>query len=751
MDDVIVTTIVQPPGGMADPDAIVIVVAVTVTPVHVPVLPDVVVTPAGIVSVNAAVSVSGAAVGLPSESVSVAVPPGAIVDGAIDFVSVGPEPVTVIGADAGGAVPPPVCSGPVVLVTVPGVDDVIVTTIVQPPGGIADPDAIVIVVGATVTPVQVPVLPDVVVTPAGIGSTNCSESVSGVAFGLPSESVSVAVPPGAIDAGAIVFASVAAAVVTVSGALAGGVVPPSVCTLLVVLVTVPGVDDVIVTTIVQPPGGIVEPAALVISVGATVTAWHEPSLATDVMVTPAGIASVNGAASVTAVALAFASVIVSVEVPPATIVAGRIVLPSADPDAVTVSGALAAGVVPPPVCTVLVVLVTVPGVDDVIPTTIVQPPTGIVPPDAIVISAGATVTPVQVPVLPDVVVTPAGIGSVKSAESVSAVAFGLPSVSVSVDAPPDTMVAGRIVLLSVAAAAVTVSGAAAGVVVPAPVVSVPVVLVTVPGVVDVIDTTIVQPPAGIVEPDGSVISAGATVTPVQVPVLPDVVVTPAGIGSVKSAESVSAVAFGLPRFSVSVAVPPDTMVAGRIVLPRVAIAALTVRGALAGDAVPALVCRLPVVLVTVPGVVDVMVTTIVQPPAGRTVPDAIVIVVAVTVTAVHVPVLPDVVVTPDGIVSVKSADSASGSAFGLPSVIVSVAVPPDVMVAGAIALPSTGGDSGTGVALPVSLPGFGSGVGEDTVAVFVYGPLALTVAVICSVALPGKASVPIVQRPVPLL
>jgi len=276
VDDVIVTTIVQPPGGMVDPAATVIVVAVTATPVQVPVLPDVVVTPAGIVSVNAAVSVSGVAPGLPSVSVSVAVPPAAIVAGWIVLVSVGPEPVTVIGALADGTVPPPVCSGPVVLVTVPGVDDVIVTTIVQPPGGMVDPAAIVIVVAVTVTPVQVPVLPDVVVTPAGIGSMNGSVSACAVAFGLPSVSVSVAVPPGGIDGGAMAFASVAAAAVTVSGALAGGDVPPSVCTELVVLVTVPGVAEVIVTTIVQPPAGIVEPAAFVMSVGAMVTAEHVP-------------------------------------------------------------------------------------------------------------------------------------------------------------------------------------------------------------------------------------------------------------------------------------------------------------------------------------------------------------------------------------------------------------------------------------------------------------------------------------------
>jgi len=199
----------------------------------------------------------------------------------------------------------------------------------------------------------------------------------------------------------------------------------------------------------------------------------------------------------------------------------------------------------------------------------------------------------------------------------------------------------------------------------------------------------------------------------------DVIVTPAGIESVNGAVSVSGVALALASEIVSVAVPPATIVAGRIVLPIVELVAVTVSGALAGSAVPALVCRLPVVLVTVPGVAEVIVTTIVQPPAGSTDPDAIVIVVGVTVTPVHVPVLPDVVVTPDGIVSVNAAVSASGSVFGLPSVIVSVEAPPDTMVAGSIVLPSAGGDSGTGVAVPVSLPGFGSGVGEDTVAVFV--------------------------------
>ena len=298
VDDVIVTTIVQPPCGIVLPLAIVIVVDVTVTPVHVPVLPLVVVTPAGMASTNAAESVSGATVALPSVSVSVAVPPGAMVAGAIVFVSVGPTaPVTVSGALAGGAVPPLVVSVPVVLVTVPGVDDVIATTIVQPPDASALPLAIVIVVGVTVTPAHVPVLPPVVVTPAGIVSVSGAVSVTGAPLVLPSTSVSVAVPPGAMVAGAMVFASVTPDAFTLSAALAAGAGPSVVESALVVFVTVPGVDDVIVTTIVQPPGGTVDPTAIVIDSAATVTPVHVPLLPL-VVVTPAGIGSVNAAVSV---------------------------------------------------------------------------------------------------------------------------------------------------------------------------------------------------------------------------------------------------------------------------------------------------------------------------------------------------------------------------------------------------------------------------------------------------------------------
>jgi hypothetical protein len=57
--------------------------------------------------------------------------------------------------------------------------------------------------------------------------------------------------------------------------------------------------------------------------------------------------------------------------------------------------------------------------------------------------------------------------------------------------------------------------------------------------------------------------------------------------------------------------------------------------------------------------------------------------------------------------------------------------------------------TGTGVvvAVPVLLPGVGSNVVDVPVAVFKYVPLASTVAVIVSVALPPAASGPMVHTP----
>jgi hypothetical protein len=208
VDDVTATMIVQPPGGIDEPAGNVISVVVVPTPTQVPVFAETMLIPTGIGSLKGAVRVKGPAPALPSVMVMVARPPIEITAGTIAFVTEPmppPAPVTVIGALAGGALPPLVLRVPVMLVTVPVLDEVIVTTIAQPPAGIAAPLAIVIVVAVTATSAQVPALPPIVVTPAGIASTNGAASVSGPAFALESVIVSAAVPPTLIVAGAIAF------------------------------------------------------------------------------------------------------------------------------------------------------------------------------------------------------------------------------------------------------------------------------------------------------------------------------------------------------------------------------------------------------------------------------------------------------------------------------------------------------------------------------------------------------------------
>ena len=213
--------------AMTLPDAMVIVDAVLVTPGQLPLMVPTMVMPLGIVSVNGAVNVSGAAFGFDSVSVNVDVPPRMITVGANALVNAGTAALTVNGALAAGAVPASVASATVVLVTVPGVNEVSVAMIVHPvvPGTVL-PDAIVIVVVVLVTPVHVPLVAPTIVTPLGMVSVNGAVSVSGVAFGLPNVSVSVALPPDVIVGGAIVFASVGAAAFTVAARSPPAPCPP---------------------------------------------------------------------------------------------------------------------------------------------------------------------------------------------------------------------------------------------------------------------------------------------------------------------------------------------------------------------------------------------------------------------------------------------------------------------------------------------------------------------------------------------
>jgi hypothetical protein len=100
-------------------------------------------------------------------------------------------------------------------------------------------------------------------------------------------------------------------------------------------------------------------------------------------------------------------------------------------------------------------------------------------------------------------------------------------------------------------------------------------------------------------------------------------VMPAGSVSVITDESVAAVALLLPSVSVSVEVAPEAMLVGLNDLAIVGAAALTVSVALAAAALlPWLVWSAPAarVFVATPGVAEVTVTEIEQPPAGRVAP-----------------------------------------------------------------------------------------------------------------------------------
>jgi hypothetical protein len=125
------------------------------------------------------------------------------------------------------------------------------------------------------------------------------------------------------------------------------------------------------------------------------------------------------------------------------------------------------------------------------------------------------------------------------------------------------------------------------------------------------------------------------------------------------------------------------MLAGAIDLPSV----------LTASRFPALVPRPLVVLVTVPGVLDVIGTEIEQPPAGMTLPEAMVMPVAVVVTPGHVTVPAPVMVTPAGMLSENAEVSVIGAALLLPSVSVNVDAPPAGMVPGTIDFPSVGPNS----------------------------------------------------------
>jgi hypothetical protein len=182
--------------------------------------------------------------------------------------------------------------------------------------------------------------------------------------------------------------------------------------------------------------------------------------------TPAGNVSTKSAVNVAAVAFVFPIVIVNVDVPPTGIVSGENTFPTVGTAAVTVRSSEA---VPLSGASLLVttdvVFVTVPGVDEVTSTSTVHvPDAAIVPPLKLKLVSVATGANVGVP-HPVVVVpgglatsTPAGNASVNPTPVSPVPVFGFTIVIVSVDVPPDAIVAGPNTFATVGATiAVTVS------------------------------------------------------------------------------------------------------------------------------------------------------------------------------------------------------------------------------------------------------------------------------------------------------
>ena len=177
-----------------------------------------------------------------------------------------------------------------------------------------------------------------------------------------------------------------------------------------------------------------------------------------------------------------------------------------------------------------------------------------------------------------------------------------------------------------------------------------------------------------------------------------VAVTPAGNTSSRFALSVMGATLLLPKVMVTTLVPPALIVPGVKLFITVGALALTVKFAFAGLVLlPKLVVKVfaAMVLVTVPAVLEVTSTSIVQPPPGMMEPLVYVMVFAAA-TAVTVPgQLPPIfgvaaTVTPAGNVSTKFAVKVASLVLIFPKVSVSVDVAPATIVLGLNALVAVG-------------------------------------------------------------
>jgi len=241
--------------------------------------------------------------------------------------------------------------------------------------------------------------------------------------------------------------------------------------------------------------------------------------------------------------------------------------------------------------------------------TVQEPLAGIAPPVnvAVELPAKAVTTPPHVLLapLPDTK-TPLGNESTSGAVNVEMTLVGLVRVMVRVDTPPDAIEAGLNDLLSPGGgcfpAATVKIATAAPALLPLLVCNPPAgtVFVKAPAFAAVTSTVTVQEPSAGIAPPVKVtveLPALAVTAPPQVVVPPLETNTPVGKVSTRGAVSVAAVEPELFRVRVRVEVPPVRMDAGLKALPSVIDGGVTVKVAMAGDALfPLLVCNAPVAI-----------------------------------------------------------------------------------------------------------------------------------------------------------
>ena len=537
-------------------------------------------TPAGKLSVIAN-PFNAKPFGLVKLIVRVEVPPTGILVGEKLLATVGAA-ATVKVAAAVKPVPPSVeLTVPVTLFLGPAVVPLTTTLMEQLPPAVAiDPpvnEMLVAIAAGLNVPPQVFVAPGVVLTsiPGGkVSLTATPVTPAGLAAGLVMVMVRIDVPFGAMVVGENAFVMVGGAK-TFNVAEAVKPVPPSVeLTAPVMLGLAPAVVPLTLTLMEQePPADAMVPpvSAMLLALAAGLNVPPQVFVAAGVVSTtrPAGKVSLTATpfTAPAGFAAGFVMVIVRVDMPLSGIPVGENALAIVG-GAKTFKVALAVPPAPDSIeLTVPVTLFLDPAVVPLTATLIEQEPLDASePPDKLMLVAaalGANVPP-QVLVAAGTAATSTPGGKLSLiASPLSAKAFGLVKLSVSVDVPFSGMLVGEKLLATVGAAATVKVAAAVNPVPPSVELTVPVVFSLEPAVVALTVTlTEQEPPAVGIEPPVKlmlVAIAAAVKVPPQVLVAPGVVLTsiPGGKASLTATPFTPAgLASGLVMMIVRVEVPP---------------------------------------------------------------------------------------------------------------------------------------------------------------------------------------------------